>query len=76
MPAETKLIPLKVNWFFTSVLYEFSTGDPERWGDYTAIARDPVVPTTVAVYGAYPLDVGAGATTDVWQHVIATLDDV
>jgi hypothetical protein len=56
--------------------YEFSTGDPERWGDYTAIARDPVVPTTVAVYGAYPLDVGAGATTDVWQQVIATLDDV
>jgi hypothetical protein len=55
--------------------YEFSTGDPERWGDYTAISRDPVLPTTVAVYGAYPLDDGAG-TTDVWQQVIATLDDV
>jgi len=55
--------------------YEFSVGDVERWGDYTAIVRDPVVPTSVAVYGAYPLADGAGATTDVWQQVIAALDD-
>jgi hypothetical protein len=55
--------------------YEFSAGDPERWGDYTAITRDPVAPSIVAVYGAYPLDDGAGST-DVWQQVIATLEDV
>jgi hypothetical protein len=56
--------------------YEFSVGDVERWGDYTAIVRDPVVPTSVAAYGAYPLTDGAGSTTDVWQQVIATLGDV
>jgi hypothetical protein len=55
--------------------YEFTAGDPERWGDYTGISRDPVVPSTVAVYGAYSLDDGAG-TTHLWQQVIATLDDV
>ncbi|HEX6399056.1 MAG TPA: hypothetical protein VF108_01125, partial [Actinomycetota bacterium] len=55
--------------------YEASAGDPERWGDYTAIARDPVSPTVVAVYGAYALDDGA-APTDLWQQTIATLEDV
>lgn len=55
--------------------YEFSAGDAERWGDYTAIARDPLTATTVAAYGAYPLDDGAGSTTDIWQQVIATLSD-
>lgn len=54
--------------------YEFSAGDPERWGDYTALTRDPVDPTIVAAYGAYPLDDGAGPT-DRWQQTIATLED-
>jgi hypothetical protein len=56
--------------------YEFTAGDIERWGDYTAITRDPLTGTTVAVYGAYTLDDGAGSSTDIWQQVIATLEDV
>jgi hypothetical protein len=54
--------------------YEFSPGI-ERWGDYTAISRDPLDPTTMAVYGAYPLDEGGGGPTHIWQQVIATLKD-
>lgn len=56
--------------------YEFSAAGIERWGDYTAVTRDPLTATTVAVYGAYALDDGSGSTTDLWQQVIATLDDV
>jgi hypothetical protein len=55
--------------------YEFAPG-PDRWGDFTAISRDPVDPSAVAVYGAYPIDDGGGATTEIWQQVIATLKDV
>jgi hypothetical protein len=56
--------------------YEFSTGT-ERWGDYTAISRDPVDQTAMAAYGAYPIDDGVGGTaTRLWQQVIATLTDV
>lgn len=49
----------------------------ERWGDYTALTRDPVEPASVAAYGAYPIDDGVGSATrtDLWQQVIATLDD-
>jgi hypothetical protein len=56
--------------------YEFDAAQMERWGDYTAVTRDPLTATTVAVYGAYALDDGAGSTSDLWQQVIATLDDV
>ena len=56
--------------------YEYAPG-LERWGDYTAISRDPVDPTAMATYGAYPIDDGVGGTqTDLWQQVIATLTDV
>jgi hypothetical protein len=56
--------------------YEYASG-PERWGDYTALSRDPVNPSTMAAYGAYPFDDGVGGTaTDLWQQVIATLTDV
>lgn len=54
--------------------YEFSAGRPERWGDFTAATRDPVDPTVVAVYGAYPLFDGGGPTRN-WQQTIATLRD-
>jgi hypothetical protein len=54
--------------------YEFSPGI-ERWGDYTAISRDPLDSRTMAAYGAYPLDQGGGASTHIWQQVIATLKD-
>jgi hypothetical protein len=54
--------------------YEFSSG-VERWGDYTAVSRDPVTPTRVATYGAYPFDDGGGAATRLWRQVIASLED-
>ena len=55
--------------------YEFASG-LERWGDYTAISRDPVTPTQMATYGAYPFDDGVGGTqTDLWQQVIASVED-
>jgi hypothetical protein len=60
--------------------YEFTApfeGGLERWGDYTAISRDPVDPSTMAAYGAYPIDDGMGGTaTHLWQQVIASLTDV
>jgi hypothetical protein len=55
--------------------YEYSPG-LERWGDFTAISRDPVDQTAMAVYGAYPIDDGGGTQTEEWQQVIATLTDV
>lgn len=55
--------------------YEFAPG-VERWGDYTAVSRDPLNPATMAAYGAYPIDDGVGGTaTHLWQQVIATLTD-
>jgi hypothetical protein len=55
--------------------YEWGPG-VERWGDYTAISRDPVTPTQMATYGAYPFDDEMGGTqTDLWQQVIASVED-
>jgi len=48
----------------------------ERWGDYTAISRDPSDPARMATYGAYPLDDAVGGSgTDLWQQVIAAVTD-
>ncbi|HEX6264216.1 MAG TPA: hypothetical protein VF036_02930, partial [Actinomycetota bacterium] len=55
--------------------YEFSPGEVERWGDYTAVARDPVTPTRVATYGAYAFNDGGGAVTQLWRQVIASVED-
>lgn len=55
--------------------YEYSNG-LERWGDFTAISRDPVDPSTMAAYGAYPADDGGATPTKEWRQVIATLKDV
>lgn len=41
-----------------------ATPGPERWGDYTGINRDPVVPTSVATFNQYALD------NDTWQQVV------
>jgi len=54
--------------------YEYGPG-PERWGDFTAISRDPVDQTAMATYGAYPIADGGSSPTEVWQQVIATLTD-
>jgi hypothetical protein len=55
--------------------YEFGPG-PDRWGDYTAVTRDPLNGTQMAAYGAVPIDDGGATQTAVWQQVIATLTDV
>jgi hypothetical protein len=55
--------------------YEASAG-PERWGDYTAVSRDPLNGTQMAAYGAHPVDDGGASHTQRWQQVIATLTDV
>jgi hypothetical protein len=41
----------------------------ERWGDYSAINRDPTDPTgaTMAIFNAY------GLTTSLWQQLVATV---
>jgi hypothetical protein len=54
--------------------YQFS-GGRDRWGDYTALTRDPTDGEVMAAYGAYPIDDGGTAPTEVWQQVIATLTD-
>ena len=54
--------------------YEYGPG-LERWGDFTAISRDPVDQTAMATYGAYPIDDGGSSATEVWRQVIATLTD-
>jgi hypothetical protein len=43
------------------------TGGPERWGDYTAINRDPLTASVVATFNQYALD----ATS--WQQVVHTV---
>jgi hypothetical protein len=54
--------------------YQFA-GGVDRWGDYTAITRDPTAGGVMAAYGAYPIDDDGGPATQVWQQVIATLTD-
>jgi hypothetical protein len=41
--------------------YEFGPG-PERWGDYTAINRDPLDGNAVALFNAYSMSDGSGST--------------
>jgi hypothetical protein len=73
-PGSTAHAPVPIKAGFGR--YEYAPGT-ERWGDYTAITRDPVDQSKMAAYGAYPVDDGVGGTaTDLWQQVIATLTDV
>jgi hypothetical protein len=55
--------------------YEYGPG-PERWGDYTAVSRDPVDQSVMAAYGAFPIADGGGSATRIWRQVVATLTDV
>jgi hypothetical protein len=41
-----------------------ATSGPERWGDFTGINRDPIVPANLATFNQYALD---GLT---WQQVV------
>jgi hypothetical protein len=55
----------------------FETGSGiERWGDFTAVSRDPTDPTVMAMYGQYPLDDGGATPTRDWQQTISTITDV
>jgi hypothetical protein len=71
-PGQSAAAPILIKPGFGR--YEFSPG-VERWGDYTAVSRDPVTPTQVATYGAYPFDDGGGAATHLWRQVIASVED-
>jgi hypothetical protein len=72
-PGATGHAPVTIETGFGR--YEFSQG-PDRWGDYTAVTRDPLNGTQMAAYGAYPIDDGGPTRTEIWQQVIATLTDV
>jgi hypothetical protein len=56
--------------------YDFGSGS-ERWGDYSAINRDPADPTgaTMAIFNAYAPSDGGGATTDTFQQFVALVTD-
>ena len=54
--------------------YEFGPG-VERWGDFSAANRDPVVGADVAVFGAFADDQGSSKTNAFRAHV-ALLADV
>jgi hypothetical protein len=51
--------------------YEYRSG-VERWGDFSAANRDPVVPADVAVFGAAPV-VLSGKPTDSFSSHVALL---
>jgi hypothetical protein len=57
--------------------YQFSQG-PERWGDYSAINRDPadVTGQTMAAFNAYAYNPTTQTTTPLWNEWVALLDDV
>jgi hypothetical protein len=48
---------------------------PERWGDYSAISRDPIDPSLVAVVNQYAREDGAGATLD-WQQTVHVIGEL
>ena len=54
--------------------YNFAAG-VDRWGDFSAIGRDPLDPTQVALFNAYALTDGAGSTS-LWREHVALVDDV
>lgn len=48
---------------------------PERWGDYSAISRDPLDPGLLAVVNQYAVDDRAGTTLD-WQQTVHVVGDI
>jgi hypothetical protein len=53
--------------------YAFPRPGPQRWGDYSAIERDPTDPTKMFTFNAYAL--GVGPTTQLWQEWAQVLTD-
>lgn len=51
-------------------LYVDDTGRPQRWGDYTAINRDPLDPLDMWAVNQYARNDGIPPTTNLWQQVV------
>lgn len=51
-------------------LYVDDTGRPQRWGDYTAINRDPLDPMDIWAINEYARTDGIPPTTNLWQQVV------
>ncbi len=49
--------------------YEFQNGSPERWGDYSAIGRDPTNGNMMDAFNSYALSDGSGPTPLFQQRV-------
>lgn len=54
--------------------FEWGSGS-ERWGDYSAISRDPADGSLMAMVNAYAKSDGAGATPD-WQQVVDVVTSI
>jgi hypothetical protein len=53
--------------------YAFPAPGPQRWGDYSAIERDPAHPAQMFLFNAYALD--GGSTTQLWQEWAQVVTD-
>ena len=51
-------------------LYVDETGRPQRWGDYTAINRDPLDPLDIWTVNQYARTDGVPPSTNLWQQVV------
>jgi hypothetical protein len=51
-------------------LYVDETGRPQRWGDYTAINRDPLDPLDIWTINQYARTDGVPPSTNLWQQVV------
>jgi hypothetical protein len=54
--------------------YAFPAPGPQRWGDYSAIERDPAHSAQMFLFNAYALD--GGSTTQLWQEWAQVVTDV
>jgi hypothetical protein len=51
-------------------LFVDQTGTPQRWGDFTAINRDPLDPLDIWSVNQYARSDGIPPTTNLWQQVV------
>ena len=51
-------------------MYVDETGRPQRWGDYTAINRDPIDPLDMWTINQYARTDGIPPSTNLWQQVV------
>ena len=51
-------------------LYVDESGRPQRWGDYTAINRDPLDPLDMWTINQYARSDGVPPSTNLWQQVV------